>query len=337
VHRYFSFVLLAFVGSRAASAPTLEVVGPRRAVPAAAVPGQPPPVTPIVVVPGLPFVDSATTCEFSDALRPPCADLSSAPEVVYAYTPATDQRVDFLVSGWDVFDAALFVMSSDSVVACNNDGWGRDPRLYRVPLRGGTTYFIVVDGSESSCGAFTLHVEETPPPCPLTCPPGSIPEGETVCHATYVDTYDCGCNQFPPAFRDLPCGDDGVTVCGTYGTYAYFSEEWRDTDWFRFVLPETALVSCRVSGQAETQLAVMRAVDGCDDRPLICDSAFAPPCDTVVCEQTLEAGLYYVFVAPRHFVGVECGAAYVLQLDGLRCPPVDTQSVSWSRVRAIYR
>jgi hypothetical protein len=337
LQRTFWIVLLAVAGSSAAASPPLEVVGPSRAVPAGTVPGQGPPATPIEIIRALPFADSATTCDFSNALRPPCSERSSAPEVVYAYTPAGDQRVDFLVFGVDGFDAALFVMSSDSVVACNNDGWGRDPRLDRLPLRGGTTYFIVVDGSEASCGAFTVRVEETPPLCPLTCPPGAISEGEVVCHATYVDTYDCGCNQFPPAFRDLPCGDDGVTVCGNYGTYAYFSEEWRDTDWYRFTLPEAATVACRAIGQAETQLAVMHAVDGCDDRPMICDSAFAAACDTVVCERALDAGTYYVFVAPRDFVGVECGTGYVLHLEGLRCPPVATQSTSWSRVRALYR
>ena len=316
----------------------LEISSPRRGVAAGAAPARIEPTvpTPIEVIPALPFRDTTTTCGRTDALRPACASLSSSPEVVYAYTPASNARVDFFVFG-NGFDAALFVMGPDSVVACNNDGWGRDPRLERVALHAGTTYFIVVDGSEDACGAFTLQVEETPPLCPLACPPNSIAEGEITCHPAYVDTYDCGCNQFPAAFRDLPCGDGGVTVCGTYGTYAYFSEEWRDTDWYRFTLPEAAAVMIRVAGQAETQLAMMLAVDGCDDRPMICDSAFGPACSTVACEQTLVAGTYYVFVAPRHFVGVECGAAYVLQIDGLRCPPVGVHAATWTRVRSLFR
>jgi hypothetical protein len=253
---------------------------------------------------------------------------------VYVYTPPVDQRVDFLVTG-NGFDAALFVSSSDSVVACNDDGWGRDPRLDRVPLRGGVRYFIVVDGPDAACGAFDLIVQETPPLCPLPC--SGLLEGEIVCHSTYVDTYDCGCNQFPPAFRDLACADGGLTVCGSFGTYAYGSEEWRDTDWYRLEITQPGVVTCRATGQAEIQLALMRARDGCDDRPLVCESTFAPACMPAVCEAALDPGTYYVFVAPRHFVGVECGAAYRLQIDGALCPPIAVQSTSWSRVRALYR
>ncbi len=334
------FVLIAALTIAAPEGVTrgLEITAPRRGVAAGASPTQilPTVPTPIEVIPGLPFSDTTMTCGRTDALRPPCASLSAAPEVVYAYTPVANARVDFFVYG-DAYDAALFVIGPDSVVACSNDGWGRDPRLERISLHAGTTYFIVVDGSEDACGAFTLQVEETRPLCPLTCPANGIAEGEITCHPTYVDTYDCGCNQFPPAFRDVPCGDSGVTICGTYGTYAYEAEEWRDTDWYRFTLPEAGAVTVRVAGQAETQLAVMHAVDGCDDRPMICDSTFGPACTTISCEQTLAAGTYYVFVAPRHFVGVECGAAYVLQVDGLRCPPVGVRAASWTRVRSLYR
>lgn len=337
MHVFLLFVALVIAAPRGAAG-RLEIASPRRGVAAGAAPRRSVPIvpTPIVVIPALPFRDTTTTCGRSEALRPPCAPLSSSPEVVYAYTPAANARVDVLVFG-DGFDAALFIMSSDSIVVCNNDGWGRDPRLERVPLRAGTTYFIVVDGSEVTCGGFTLRVEETQPLCPLSCPAGSLDEGEITCHPTYVDTYDCGCNQFPAAFRDLPCGGSSLTVCGTYGTYAYGDEEWRDTDWYRFTLPEAAAVTIRVAGQAETQLAVMHALDGCDDRPMICDSAFAPACSTIACERPLAAGTYYVFVASRHFVGVECGAAYVLHLDGLPCAPVRVRAASWTRVRSLFR
>src|SRR5262249_5119614 len=84
--------------------------------------------------------------------------------------------------------------------------------------------------------------------CNLTCPGGSVQEGEPVCAAEYVDTTNGGCNSTPPVFKAISCNQ---TICGEIGTYIFTNgtppTNRRDTDWYRFSVTTTRTINVNIN------------------------------------------------------------------------------------------
>jgi hypothetical protein len=134
----------------------------------------------------LPLQAAGTTVGYADNYDESCpyAD-STAPDVVYRYTPDTDVVVDVLLcAGLTDFDTKLYLYNScppsaGHALACNDDactsdsGQGFVSALWGIPLTAGTTYYIVVDGYGNEAGFYELHIRPSLPP--PTCPANTLP------------------------------------------------------------------------------------------------------------------------------------------------------------------
>jgi len=126
----------------------------------------------------LPYSDTASTAAENDDYDD-CWS-SGARDVVYAFTPPSDMSVDISLCG-SSFDTVLYVYEGSCTgdeLACDDDGCtsSDQSQVLGVPLRALTTYYIVVDGKDSSDdGNYTLNVSETTPlPAAPECPAGSM-------------------------------------------------------------------------------------------------------------------------------------------------------------------
>ncbi len=200
------------------------------------------------VISTLPFSDSGNTCSFTDdydEICDPAVDFPGSPDVVYSFTPATNVSVDISLCGNSAYDTKLYVyegvcpdtMQSGTQIACNEDfcltpsiEFVLVSSLSQVPMVAGTTYYIVVDGTNDQvafpgleCGNYTIDVTEAPE----VCGPGNgdcfVANGtpgcedveccETVCAN---DPFCCGAPDTAgnPGFWDELCAEDAAFLCG---------------------------------------------------------------------------------------------------------------------------
>lgn len=134
------------------------------------------------------------TCAYQNDYDASCPDPSSTPDVVYRYSPAEDQSVNFSLCQSN-HDTKLYIyedVCSGDPIACNdNDETGTcldGSRSYLrcVQLSGGHGYFIVVDGAGEDCGDYELRLTECLPERPCqSCTPPDADLGD-------VTTVECG-------------------------------------------------------------------------------------------------------------------------------------------------
>ena len=202
-------------------------------------------------------------------------------------------------------------------LACIDDSGCGFPfgRLSSVCVGGltpGTEYFVeVATFSEVDRGLVTLDVTCPCVPACVTCPPDAAEEGEPLCHDNYADAYNGGCDGQPPMFQPLACGQ---RVCGTSGTFPNpYGGVSRDTDWYEFSLAEAAPVHVDVAADFEVQVYILRPVQGCA-RVEYPASGSAAACRRLILDVCLDAGTYWLWIAPTLFEGVPCGQRYVFSL-----------------------
>jgi hypothetical protein len=204
------------------------------------------------VISALPYCDSGTTTGHIDDYSPPpgCTSSSSAPDVVYAYTPTVNQLVSVSLCG-SSFNTVLHIWGGcpDQGVApvcCNDD----DPFCNPVPsqtsccrgiqMQAGTTYYIVVDGAGTSSGAYQIRVDVGPncpsqpcgsSGCVVNCPPGATQENEP-CPPGPFGTNNGQCDGHGGVYSDpIQCGQ---TICGT--TYA--DSNYQDFDAYAITITQ---------------------------------------------------------------------------------------------------
>ncbi len=299
-------------------------------------------------VPALPYSDAGNTCSFNNDYDESCPFTGgSAPDVVYAFSPASDVNVDISLCA-SLYDTKMYVYENMETAgfpyACNDDtpGCGSDgfrSELTNIPMFAGNTYYIVVDGYSTSCGEYDLQITENVP-CIIECPPGAVAEGEVDCFDGYQDPYNSGCNNTvgAPVFTAIPCDPSGgVTVCGTYG--GYFDPgsgfNYRDTDWYTLdPSANTGSTVWCVTGQYDSFVGYL---DPTCPAVAFIESATPGPCDTTCFN--LPAGELYLFVATAGFGAGSgaCGGAYTMTLDGYACPPVSVEPASWGEIKAMHR
>jgi hypothetical protein len=161
----------------------------------------------------------------------------------------------------------------------------------------GGTWYMGMDCTNDGC-----------PSCNFVCPSTNY-EGEPPCTTDYVDMYNGGCNSAPPIFQAYNCGD---TVCGETGTYLFQGGNYRDTDWYEFVLtdPREVKFTCSVELPFQILLGIPGSPDPCTgyDFPWL---VTASECDTAVIDAgILPAGTYWAWIGPSVFSGWPCGAQY---------------------------
>jgi hypothetical protein len=160
------------------------------------------------------------------------------------------------------------------------------------------------------------------------CPPGAIMEGELPCSAGTVDHYNPGCTGDPQTFFELPCSEDTIKVCGTYGRNEYW-----DLDWYHLTLRKFEYFDACVQGEGRAQIVIIgppcnRPHMLCNEVPIVngrtCCHVFLPP------------GEYYVFIRPFHVdSNIPCGSRYLLEIHGISCRTA-VMSMGWSHVKRLY-
>ena len=210
--------------------------------------------------------------------------------------------------------------------------------------------------------AWCLNVANTP--CNFCRPlAAGDPEGEGPCFDEYVDTYNAGCNLCDPvgsachteAFTDIACGQ---LIRGTAGTYEGHppcdtaadcdpleeciggkctgdTNDYRDTDWYKFELTEITDVDWCVYAEfpALTGMIQTWGVHNCPPNPGWSGLAVKAKCIDYCADATLGVGTWYGYVATTAFVGAQCGAEYevCLSCNGggcvQGCEAVDARSI----------
>jgi hypothetical protein len=295
------------------------------------------------VIPAIPYGIAGTTAGYADDYFPSCAfgGNSAAPDVVYSYTPDTDQCVDVSLCE-SSFDTILHIYDSGlSLVGCNDDAdcdLALRSRIESVNLTAGQTYYIVVDGWSTNAGEYILEVTECPPPCVVQCPSGAVQEGEPDCFDGSVDNYNGGCNSTPNVFTDILCNDAGVVVCGKYGTFlSPTGGQFRDTDWYRVVMDAPGTLTVCMTGEYPSVVFITNGVPCPVLNSDILDFNFGPECTQFCASAAVGAGTYYIVAVPDGFTGFPCGGDYTLEISGYNCPPVGVEAANWSSVKQIFK
>jgi hypothetical protein len=297
----------------------------------------------------LPFHDTGTTTGCADDYDEECpAVFGESPDVVYVYTAPADLflEVDLCGSAYDtriwIYDAAR------QVIACNDDGYpdddpcARTSRISGVPLTGGESYYLVIDGFHLDAGDYELDLRDFVP-CELSLPAGSIAEGEPPVVDGYLDAYNGGCNspQFGDPMRFLPGDAAGARIL--VGRSGWYGDEYqnpcRDTDWFRVYAAPSQPVVVLLDAEAPTYVA--------DLYPLDCATVdieqyyLGGPCHAIGGTFYWRPGEpHWLWVAPVDFYPPysygEPAYDYTLWLSGL-VPSVPVEKLTWGAVKVLFQ
>jgi hypothetical protein len=263
------------------------------------------------VIPGLPYNASGNTCDFNNDYDEECPySGSTAPDVVFEFTPAVDMCVDITLCNGSDYDTKLYVYENacpdpGNPYACNDDACpGYVSEILQLPLTGGNTYYIIVDGYGTACGNYILDMYEVdcPTECYVECPDGASDEGEPC-----GDDTNGGCNMGSPTWTPVTCGE---TICGTI----WAADGTRDTDWFEVTLtgPQTMTWTC----EAEFPV-VIGYIAGCPDGAPDCscitqlEPYITGDCNEVISVQyeASAPGNYWFFVSHQDYYDQPCGYA----------------------------
>ena len=324
-----------------ASAAGKDPVGSGTPVPGRDLPGDT--IADAIPIPALPFETTGNTCAYTHDYDEFCPyGGSTAPDIVYRWTPTQSESwVDILLCD-SAYDTKLLVYENDAatLVACNDDACGSDgyrSAVWSVPLVGGNDYYIVVTGYGAQCGDYDLLVEEVIVE-QLECPPGAWAEGEPPCGDGYVDEFNGGCGSFPPVFSPLPCAITPTYpayVCGETGGFDLYGMAYRDTDWYVVdPLVNTEGFTWCATSEVLSTFGYVPALP-CDQISTLFDWMEVHPLDVDCLE--VPPGAWYLWVSSSGFGStVGCGD-YVMWLDGYDCGAVPVRSVGWGRIKARYR
>lgn len=291
---------------------------------------QPPPPPPpgdvigtAFVIPALPYLTSGTTVGFNNNYDEVCPYTgSTAPDVVYAFTPAADMCIDIDLCG-SAYDTKLYVYENAHTpglpFACNDDYYFGAPcgafvsALFGLELTGGNTYYIVIDGYGTAAGAYELAVTECPPPYIIECPPDGIAEIEPC-----GDDLNGGCNMAVPAFQSVNHGD---VICGTLWAVGGL----RDTDWYELVLTHPRHVILHADAEEAMLFGLLNADPdnpSCPVTGFVASGVAAPYAPVSLDLGVLDKGTYWIFAGLTVFNGFPCDVNYTLEFEVLIPPPV---------------
>jgi hypothetical protein len=118
------------------------------------------------VIAGLPYSDIGATTGFADDYDQACFSSSSSPDVVYAYTPTSNESINIsLCNAGTNYDTKLFIYENSVATPydCSDDDCpGYTSEILCLALSGGNTYYIVIDGWGGDFGDYELTVDVCP-------------------------------------------------------------------------------------------------------------------------------------------------------------------------------
>jgi hypothetical protein len=139
------------------------------------------------VIGSMPYSDNGTTSGYTNDYDEVCPySYSTAPDVVYVYTPSSDETIDVtLCTGVTDYDTKLYIYENTCAspyYACNDDActspyypYSYVSELTGVSLTAGNDYYFIIDGYGSSSGDYTIDITAGTPWTPdMPCPGDSI-------------------------------------------------------------------------------------------------------------------------------------------------------------------
>jgi hypothetical protein len=297
-----------------------------------------------VVISALPFSDSGNTCAAVDDYDAACYAESTSPDVVYAFTPASDMTVTIDLCG-SSYDTKVFVLDAGlEPIACSDDTYYAfdDPcgvynaSLEFLALDGGMLYYIVVDGWGGDCGLYELVMDETIP-CAIDCPAGAMLENEPPMQDTY-DQFNAGCysdwNDPEPYILSTPGTVDAV-ICGENGFYHIPDGMGYDHDWWSVIVGDQGVVEVTLTAQRTTNLLQLDLASGDCSASTIIQESYNEPCGSTSMAMSGEPGQTLHFWVHTIYNEYPNGAyPYRLEIHG---GTVATENRSWSDIKSLYR
>jgi hypothetical protein len=300
------------------------------------------------VINALPFNDTGNTTDNLNDYDASCPYTgSTSPDVVYSYTPSSDEfiTVDLCGSG---YDTKTYIMDAETnVIACNDDHYMDDicgmyvSLIENAELFAGVEYFIVIDGYGGDSGDYILNINyiHIPEPCSIFC--DFVPEGEPTLGPNYDDVYNSGCGGPGLPFQELQADGNGELIfCGISGWFDYDGADYRDTDWFIAIIGEGGTVEWFLDAEYEIYGMLLGPHD-CAEVGVI-DYFMAGPCmpNTMIIEGDPGDVLWLwvgptEFAAPYGFEGYEYN--YMSTFNGLLPPVTASESVSFGGIKSLYR
>jgi len=186
---------------------------------------------------------------------------------------------------------------------CNDESCGSQSQLTVPNVVAGTEILVRVSAFANGFGSGTLTLR-VDPQLPYVAPGASTPEGEACLGDDAVDTFNGGCNLFPPLFGSITCGE---TVLGSSSGFLFTGEFYRDTDWFEFSLPADDTVT--LTGQAQFEAQMFLLSTDCGEGAILAFGTNNACSPDVTCSAFLPAGTYRAFISPRGFgpAAATCG------------------------------
>ncbi|MBL0062289.1 MAG: hypothetical protein IPP40_12590 [bacterium] len=196
-----------------------------------------------------------------------------------------------------------------------NSGTGEDARLNTPCIEPGI-YMLRVYGENLTQGPYIIFVGcescTCPTPCEVTCPPNALLENEPC--PSNIDTVNGGCDVTQPRFSRISCGD---VYCAT----SFYSADYVDLDWYRFVLLENHQVRICASSEFDGYLRLFSegpSPVNCDLIDLV-DCQVVNGCEGIQCLSVcLSPGIYNIQWTPLEHVN--CGD-YLLSMVCGDCQP----------------
>jgi len=305
--------------------------------------GTPPPPDPDVLRQGGDTILSAVPIVIGDALNGTTAGYvndydevcpysgSTAPDVVYTFTPSYDIPCLYVDTYGSQYDTKIYIYDQDlSLIACNDDYYpDYTSRLGPVVVFGGVQYFLVIDGYGVESGTYSGYIEEWTCGIVITCPDGAQIENEPEIVDGYIDAWNGGCNSpdfgdpFQPITQSIFCGKTGYYVSAS-------GSSSRDTDWFHILIPQSGVLE--ITGIAEEPSYMFEL--GPEDCGSVSVVQNVPIFYDATMTITGPAGsLAWLWVGPQHFWdGDTYEYDYLLFLN---LEPVAVANHSWSSVKSL--
>jgi len=296
-----------------------------------------------VIISSLPYSTTGTTAGFVNDYDAVCPYTgSTAPDVVYSFTPGSDIwiNVDLCDSQ---YDTKTYILDVDlNIIDCNDDACGStgwQSYLEAILLSGGQTYYIIVDGYGSDSGEYALNVNEYEQ-CFVFCDDDAVPEGEPAIVDGYIDNFNGGCNSDPEIYQEINWANDQVTgeawLCGVGGWYINASGgNSRDLDWFQATAGGTSLA---LTVESEFPMNVVNIILPCGNPDMIGELVVADcgmPMTLTI--PTTPGETYYFLIGSTVFTGPVNEFTYTATLSGHAWAVVPTEELSWGGVKALYR
>jgi hypothetical protein len=277
---------------------------------------------------------------------------STSPDVVYSFTPASDILLTVDLCG-SSYDTKTYIFDPDyNMLACNDDFYfpGHPcgdyiSKLEGVPLPGGITCYIVVDGYGGDFGDYVLSVTEYEE-CFVNCPADAVAEGEPPLHDGYDDQYNVGCGGHPPVFQyinwtndenGVPPYDGTAWLCGKSGWFLSSSGgETRDTDWFSVFALETGQMEATLEPEHPCLLIKVGPTDCATASPELTVPADCGEPGNLVFPVTAGEEIW-LWVGPTDFSGPVLEFTYFLTVSNNMFDVVGAEDKTWGGVKALYR